>query len=189
MDLLRQFAKELQEEIKEEFIPHYFNHRVNLFSTVETFESWFDYIDRCVDGQIDLQSNTLIGTSNRPVIVEFLFHFIDQLYQTFHMKRSQFYLNENVLLDLHHQLCEKFTSDTNNNNSASLQKFIHHLLNNSKILEHIQITLADEFETNAELVHTCLNQIRKADSSLIFHYTWTIYTQFLHTYYNVLWNI
>ena len=191
-DFLRRFANELHEQLKEKFVPDYFDHQSNLFSTVETCESWLDFIRQCVDEQIDFHSNQFFvstATTNRPVIVEFLFHFIDQLYQTFHIKRSQFHLNENVLLDLHQQLCEKFTNDTNNNNSASLQKFIHQLLNNNEILEHIQLNLTENFESNAELVHTCLNQVRKADSSLIFHYTWTIYVQYLHTYYNVLWNI
>lgn len=190
-DFLRRFVNELNEQLNEKFIPHYFNHRTNLFSTIETFDVWIDLIHRFVNEQLDFHSNSFVTTTttNRPVIVEFLFHFVDQLYQTFHMKRSQFHLNENVLFDLHQQLCEKFTNDTNNNNSAALQKFVHQILNNSEILEQIQMNLTDDFEMNAELVHTCLNQVRKADSSLIFHYTWTIYIQYLHTYYNVLWNI
>lgn len=170
------------------FIPNYFNHRINLYSSVEDYSQWFDYIDQCVRDRISFTFAAFETISNRPLIVEFLFHFIDQLYQTFHIKRSQFHLSESVLLDLHQQLCERFSNDTNNN-STSLQKCINDLLNNREILEHIQTTLTYDFETNAELVHTCLNQVRKADSSLIFHYTWTIYIQYLHTYYNVLWNV
>lgn len=181
------FLKDVQVQINDKFIPNYFNHEINLFQTNETFNQWFDHINKCLTDRIHIPIS-LLTVSNRPIIVEFLFHFIDQLYQTFHIKRSQFHLNENVLMDLHKQLCEKLSNDTNNN-STSLQKFINHLLNNQQILEHIQMNLTYDFETNAELVHTCLNQVRKADSSLIFHYTWTIYIQYLHTYYNVLWNI
>jgi hypothetical protein len=182
------FLKEIQFQITEKFIPNYFNHELNLFEPTENATQLFDYINQCLNDRINIPSSLFSTTSNRPIIVEFLFHFIDQLYQTFHIKRSQFHLNENVLIDLHKQLCEQLSNDTNNN-STTLQKFINYLLNNPQILENIQTNLTYEFETNAELVHTCLNQVRKADSSLIFHYTWTIYIQYLHTYYNVLWNI
>jgi hypothetical protein len=187
LELMRHFLKEIQSQINEKYIPNYFNHQINLYQTTDDYNQWFDYINQCLNDRIHLPSSFLI-ISNRPIIVEFLFHFIDQLYQTFHIKRSQFHLNENVLLDLHKQLCEQLSNDTNNN-STLLQKFINHLLNNQEILDHIQTNLTYDFETNAELVHTCLNQVRKADSSLIFHYTWTIYIQYLHTYYNVIWNI
>jgi len=182
------FLKEIHLQINEKMIPNHFNHEINLYEPTENYTEWFNYINKCLNDRIYIPSVTSLTISNRPVIVEFLFHFIDQLYETFHIKRSQFHLNENVLIDLHKQLCEKLSNDTNNN-STSLQKFINHLLNNQQLLEHIQTNLTYEFETNAELVHTCLNQVRKADSSLIFHYTWTIYIQYLHTYYNVLWNI
>ncbi|CAF0811924.1 unnamed protein product [Rotaria sordida] len=187
-ELMLHFLQEIHLQINEKFIPNYFNHEINLYETNENYNQWFDYINKCLNDQhIDIPIS-LLTISNRSIIVEFLFHFIDQLYQTFHIKRSQFHLNENVLIDLHKQLCEQLSNDTNNN-STILQKFINHLLNNQEILEHIQMNLTYDFETNAELVHTCLNQVRKADSSLIFHYTWTIYIQYLHTYYNVLWNI
>ena len=186
MELMIHFLKEIHTQINKKYLPNYFNHQINLYQTTENFNQWFDYIDQCLTDRIQFPSSSLI-MSNRPIIVEFLFHFIDQLYQTFHIKRSQFHLNENVLLDLHKQLCEQLSNDTNNN-STSLQKFLNHLLNNPTILDHIQSNLTFDFESNAELVHTCLNQVRKADSSLIFHYTWTIYIQYLHTYYNVLWN-
>jgi hypothetical protein len=187
-ELMSHFLKEIHLQINEKLIPNHFNHEINLYEPTENYPEWFDYINKCLNDRIYIPSVTSLTISNRPVIVEFLFHFIDQLYETFHIKRSQFHLNENVLIDLHKQLCEKLSNDTNNN-STSLQKFINHLLNNQQLLEHIQTNLTYEFETNAELVHTCLNQVRKADSSLIFHYTWTIYIQYLHTYYNVLWNI
>jgi hypothetical protein len=176
------FLKEIQCQINEKYIPNYFNHEINLYQTTEYHTQWFESIDRCLNDGIQIPSSSIV-ISNRPIIVEFLFHFIDQLYQTFHIKRSQFHLNENVLIDLHKQLCEQLSNDTNNN-STSLQQ----LINDPQILDHIQTNLTYDFESNAELVHTCLNQIRKADSSLIFHYTWTIYIQYLHTYYNVLWN-
>lgn len=182
------FLKEIHLQINEKCLPNYFNHEINLYQTTENYNQWFDYINKCLNDRIYIPSSISLTISNRPIIVEFLFHFIDQLYQTFHIKRSQFHLNENVLIDLHKQLCEKLSNDTNNN-STSLQKFINHLLNNEQLLEQIETNLTYAFETNAELVHTCLNQVRKADSSLIFHYTWTIYVQYLHTYYNVLWNI
>jgi hypothetical protein len=182
-DLISHFLKEIQSQINEKFIPNYFNHEMNLFESTDNYNQWFDYINQCINDRIYLSSSSpSITLSNRSIIVEFLFYFIDQLYQTFHIKRSQFHLNEDVLIDLHKQLCEKLSNDTNNNST-------YHLLNNEQILERIQKKLTYDFETNAELVHTCLNQVRKADSSLIFHYTWTIYIQYLHTYYNVLWNI
>ncbi len=184
LDLMLHFLKEIQLQLAEKCIPNYFNHEINLFQTIENSNQWSDDINQYINDRINIPSSLFITTSNRSIIVEFLFHFIDQLYQTFHIKRSQFHLNENVLIDLHKQLCEKLSNDTNNNNTT-IQKF----LNNQQILENIQMNLTDDFETNAELVHTCLNQVRKADSSLIFHYTWTIYIQYLHTYYNVLWNI
>lgn len=180
------FLKEIHLQINEKYIPNYFNHKINLYQSTDDYNQLFNYINQCLNNDIQISLSPTI--SNRSIIVEFLFYFIDQLYQTFHIKRSQFHLNENVLLDLHKQLCEKLSNDTNNN-STSLQKFINYLLNNQQILEDIQTNLTYDFETNAELVHTCLNQVRKADSSLIFHYTWTIYIQYLHTYYNVLWNI
>lgn len=184
---MKDFMKDIQLRLNEKFIPNYFNHELNIFESNESYNQLSDYINNCLNDCISIPTS-LLTVSNRPIIVEFLFHFIDQLYQTFHIKRSQFHLNENVLMDLHKQLCEKLSNDTNNN-STSLQKFINYLLNNQQILEEIQMNLTYNFETNAELVHTCLNQVRKADSSLIFHYTWTIYIQYLHTYYNVLWNI
>jgi len=157
---------------------------MNLYENTDTFQQWLNSINLFLENTQQLPTINHFIDSNRSIIVEFLFYFIDQLYQTFHIKRSQFHLNENVLLDLHKQLCEKLSNDTNNNST-----FINHLLNNQQILEYIQTNLMFEFETNAELVHTCLNQVRKADSSLIFHYTWTIFIQYLHTYYNTLWNI
>ena len=184
LDLMLHFLKEIQLQLTEKCIPNYFNHEMNLFQTIENSNQWSDDINQYINDRISIPSSLFLTTSNRSIIAEFLFHFIDQLYQTFHIKRSQFHLNENVLIDLHKQLCEKLSNDTNNNNTM-IQKF----LNNQQILENIQMNLTYDFETNAELVHTCLNQIRKADSSLIFHYTWTIYIQYLHTYYNVLWNI
>ncbi|CAF3368004.1 unnamed protein product [Rotaria socialis] len=186
-ELMSHFLKEIQLQLTEKFIPNYFNHEINLFENTDDYNQLFDFVNKCLNDRISIPTS-LLTISNRPIIVEFLFHFIDQLYQTFHIKRSQFHLSDNVLIDLHKQLCEKLSNDTNNN-STLLQKFINYLLNNQQILEDIQTNLTYDFETNAELVHTCLNQVRKADSSLIFHYTWTIYVQYLHTYYNVLWNI
>ncbi|CAF1399901.1 unnamed protein product [Adineta steineri] len=187
-DLMSHFLREIHVQINEKFIPNYFNHEINLYETNTNYNQWYDYINKCLKDSTYISLSSSLTISNRPIIVEFLFHFIDQLYQTFHIKRSQFHLNENVLVDLHKQLCEKLSNDTNNN-STLLHEFINHLLNNQQLLEHIQSNLTYDFETNAELVHTCLNQVRKAESSLIFHYTWTIYVQYLHTYYNVLWNI
>lgn len=183
------FSKEIRRQLDQQSIRHYFNPKINLFSTIEKVDQWIEHLEHC--SKQDYSSDPALSSlvSNRPIVIEFLFHFIDQLYQTFHLKRSQFHLNENILLELHQQVCEKFSNDTNNNNSASLQKVINDLLNNNELLEHIQMSLAYQFETNAELVHNSLNQVRKADSSLIFHYTWTIYIQYLHTYYNTLWNV
>lgn len=186
-EVMIHFLEEIQIQINEKFLPHYFNHQINLYQNTEEYLQWFDHLTQSHHDRIPIPS-IFFTTSNRPIIVEFLFHFIDQLYQTFHIKRSQFHLNENVLLDLHKQLCEKLSNDPNNNNTFS-QISIDHLLDNQTILDHIQTNLTYDFESNAELVHTCLNQVRKADSSLIFHYTWTIFIQYLHTYYNVLWNI
>ena len=187
-DMMMRLLNDIQQRINEKYLPHYFNRQINLFQTTDEYIHWYDHLTQCLTERIPIPSTFITSISNRPIIVEFLFHFIDQLYQTFHLKRSEFHLSENVLLDLHKQLCEKLSNDTNNN-STSLQKFIDHLLENQTILDHIQTNLTYEFESNAELVHTCLNQVRKADSSLIFHYTWTIFIQYLHTYYNVLWNI
>lgn len=183
------FLREIRSQITAKAIPNYFNPEINLYATSEPFTEWFDYVNRCVTERVHVPAAAPPATiCNRPIIVEFLFHFIDQLYQTFHMKRSQFHLNEHVLLGLHKQLCERLSNDTNNN-STSLHKSIHHLLSNPQLLEQIESSLTYDFESNAELVHTCLNQVRKADCSLIFHYTWTIYVQYLHTYYNVLWDL
>mgnify|MGYP006911069874 FL=1 len=183
-DLLIHFLKDIQIQLNTKSIRHYFDHEMNLYENTDTFQQWLNSINLFLENTQQLPTINHFIDSNRSIIVEFLFYFIDQLYQTFHIKRSQFHLNENVLLDLHKQLCEKLSNDTNNNST-----FINHLLNNQQILEYIQTNLMFEFETNAELVHTCLNQVRKADSSLIFHYTWTIFIQYLHTYYNTLWNI
>ncbi|CAF0869023.1 unnamed protein product [Adineta ricciae] len=189
-EMMVHFLKEIHLQLTNKFLPNHFNHQVNLYETTDSYNQWTAHLNQCLNDRIRIPTpSSTITISNRPVIMEFLFHFIDQLYQTFHIKRSQFHLNEHVLLDLHKQLCEKLSNDTNNNNSTTLQKFITHLLNNQQLVEQIQTNLTYDFETNAELVHTCLNQVRKADSSLIFHYTWTIYIQYLHTYYNVLWNI
>jgi len=83
-------------------------------------------------------------------------------------------LNETILLELHENICGKFEEKN--------------LKLNHNLIERIRVKLAENFEINAEFVHSCLNQIRKCQSSLIFHYTWTIFIQYLHTYINVLWN-
>ncbi len=192
MDRINHFLKDLSQQINKKFIPNYFNHQINLLTSNENYNQWFDYINTCIHDRIDFStpsSSSLTIPSNRSIIIEFLFYFIDQLYQTFHIKRSEFYLNDNILLDLHKQLCEKLSNDTNNHHNILFQKFVNDLLTNKQIIDNIQMNLTYEFETNAELVHICLNQIRKAQPSLIFHYTWTIFIQYLHTYYNVLWNI
>ncbi|CAF0874584.1 unnamed protein product [Rotaria sordida] len=190
LDLINHFLKELSEQINKKFFPNYFNHEINLLDSNENYHHWFDYINKCIQNRMDvfsfLSSSSLITISNRSIIIEFLFYFIDQLYQTLHIKQAQFYLNDNILLDLHKQLCEKLFND---NQNKLLKKFINDLLNNKQIIENIQMNLTYDYETNAELVHICLNQIRKAQTSLIFHYTWTIFIQYLHTYYNVLWKI
>ncbi|CAF3095073.1 unnamed protein product [Rotaria socialis] len=190
-DLLNLFLQELSEKVNENFFPNYFNHEINLLNPNENYNQWFDYINKYVHNGIDISfysslSSTLTIVSNRSIIIEFLFHFIKQLYQTLHVKQSQFYLNDNALLDLHKEICEKLSND---NQKSPPQTFINDLLNNEEILTHIQANLTYDFEKNAELVHSCLNQIRKSQTSLVFHYTWTIFIQYLHTYYNVLWNI
>ncbi|CAF2470656.1 unnamed protein product [Rotaria sp. Silwood2] len=189
LDLINHFLKELSEQINKNFFPNYFNHEINLLNSNENYNQWFDYINKFISNRIDVSSflsSSLITISNRSIIIEFLFYFIDQLYQTLHIKQSQFYLNDNILLDLHKHLCEKLSNDNQNKLS---QKFMNDLLNNKQIITNIQMNLTYDYETNAELVHICLNQIRKAQTSLIFHYTWTVFIQYLHTYYNVLWNI
>ncbi|CAF3468953.1 unnamed protein product [Rotaria sp. Silwood1] len=189
LDLINHFLKELFEQINKKKFPNYFNHEINLLNANENYNQWFDYINKYIQNRIDVSSflsSSLITISNRSIIIEYLFYFIDQLYQTLHIKQSQFYLNDNILLDLHKQLCEKLSNASQNELS---EKFINDLLNNKQTIENIQMNLTYNYETNAELVHICLNQIRKAQTSLIFHYTWTIFIQYLHTYYNVLWNI
>jgi hypothetical protein len=172
LDLLNHFLNDLFQQINKNFLPNYFNHQINLLNSNENYNQWFDYINKCLNDRIYLSSSSLLITtiSNRSIIIEFLFDFIDQLYQKFHRKQSEFYLNDNILLDLHKKLSNK---------NILLEP----------ITENIQQNLIYDFETNAELVHICLNQIRKSQTSLIFHYTWTIFIQYLHTYYNVLWNI
>jgi len=176
LDLLNHFLKDLSQQINKNFLPNYFNHQINLLNTNENYNQWFDYINQCLNDRIYFSSSPFITISNRSIIIEFLFDFIHQLYQTFHKNQSEFYLNDKTLLNLHQKL---------SNQNILLEKFI----NNKQIIENIQRNLTYDFETNAELVHICLNQIRKAQTSLIFHYTWTIFIQYLHTYYNVLWNI
>ncbi|CAF5065859.1 unnamed protein product, partial [Rotaria magnacalcarata] len=190
-DLLNLFLQELSEQVNENFFPNYFNHEINLLNPNENYNQWFDYINKYVHNGIDISfysslSSTLTIVSNRSIIIEFLFHFINQLYQTLHVKQAQFYLNDNVLLDLHKEICEKLSNDSQ---KSPPQTFINDLLNNEEILTHIQANLTYDYEKNAELVHSCLNQVRKSQTSLVFHYTWTIFIQYLHTYYNVLWNI
>ncbi len=171
-NFVEHFLKDLLQQINKKFLPNYFNHQINLLHPNENYHPWFDYINQCVNDRIYLSaSSSLITLSNRSIIIEFLFHFIDQLYQTFRQKQSEFYLNDIILIDLHRKL--------SNENLLSEPK---------EIIENIQKNLTYHFETNAELVHICLNQIRKSQTSLIFHYTWTIFIQYLHTYYNVLWN-
>ena len=165
MDLINQFSKDLSEQIKKKYLPNYFNHQINLLNPDENYTQWLDYInDRTYS------SLSLIPISNRPILIDFLFQFTNQFYQ----KQSEFYLNDTILLDLHRQISEKFSNKD--------------LILNKQILENIQKNFISNFESNAELVHSCLNQIRKSQSSLIFHYTWTIFIQYLHTYLNVLWN-
>lgn len=182
--LLKEFSTDLTEQIQKQFIPHYFNPQINLFDPDEDYLPWLQLLDHSIQQGVWQPSPRSSIHSNRAIMIEFLFHFINQLYQTFHQKRSQFHLNDQVLLELHQQLCEVLANDANNNlNSMS------HLLTDEHLIDQMQKQLTSEFDINAELVHTCLNQIRKSQTSLIFHYTWTIYIQYLHTYYNVLWNV
>ncbi|CAF1214401.1 unnamed protein product [Adineta steineri] len=172
LSLITKFLNDISHQINTKFISNYFNHEINLLNSNENYNQWFNYINKCFHDHIYLTTSPSLSIpiSNRSIIIEFLFDF----YRTFHLKRSEFYLNDKILLDLHKQLCENLSND---------------FLNNKQILDNIQMNLTYEFETNAELIHTCLNQIRKAQTSLIFHYTWTIFIQYIHTYYNVLWNI
>ena len=159
-DLIKHFQKDLSEQINRKYLPDYFDHQINLLNPNEDYTQWFDYINRCLNySPSSLSSFTII--SNRSIILQFLFDFTEQL---FRQKQSEFYLNDSILLDLHRQLSP-----------------------HEQLIENIQKTLTYDFETNAELVNICLNQIRKSQTSLIFHYTWTIFIQYLHTYYNVLW--
>ncbi len=164
-DLINHFRKDLSEQIIRKFLPDYFNHQRNLLQLDEDYNQWFDYINN----QMDFSS--FITISNRSIIFKFLVDFTDQLFQTFRRKQSEFYLNDSILLDLHRKLSH------------------HDIFIEKQTIENIQTNLTYDFETNAELVHICLNQIRKSQASLIFHYTWTIFIQYLHTYYNVLWNL
>ncbi|UJR30962.1 hypothetical protein I4U23_018474 [Adineta vaga] len=182
-EILTSFLKELYKQIHQKFLPNYFNHQLNMLNSTENYTQWFDYINQCLTNRIYLTNSYSISSSNRSLSIEFIFHFIDQLNRIFHHKRSEFYLNETILLDLHQQIC---TNLSRNHNSKEL---FENLFNNRTMTEMIQMTLTHEYDANAELVHNCLNQIRKAQTSLIFHYIWTIYIQYLHTYYNVIWNI
>ena len=143
-----------------------------MFDPTEDYAQWFDHIDQCLVNRIYLTTSYTVSPSNRPIVIEFFFHFIDRLHRTFHQKRSEFHLNETSLLNLHQQLCNDLS------------------ISNSQLrIETIRTHLTQEFDTNAELVHNYLNQIRKTQTSLVFHYIWTIYMQYLHTYYNVLWHM
>lgn len=191
LDLLGQFLQDLSQQVNNKFFPNYFNHEINLLNLNDDNSEWFEYINNYINNGIDISSfisssSSLIKLSNRSIVIEFLFYFTNQLYQTLQIKQSQFYLNDVILLDLHKQVCEMLSDD----NHKILEKTsIDDLLNNETIVEYIKKSLTHQFETNAELVHICLNQVRKAESSLIFHYTWTIFIQYLHTYNNILWNI
>jgi hypothetical protein len=167
-DLINQFLKELNQQINKKFFPNYFNHRINLLNSNENYNPWFDYINQCIHQRIYLtSSSSLINVSNRSIIIEFLFYFIEQLYQTFHIKRSEFYLNDEILLNLHKELCEKLSNDS---------------LNNQQTTDNIQMNLTNDFEANAELVHICLNQIRKAQTSLHMDHFYTIFTYLLQRF-------
>lgn len=189
MDLVNHFLKELSENINNNFFPNYFNHQVNLLDSNEDYNPWFEYMNKFIKKYIDissLSSSSLMKKSNRSVATEFLFYFTNQLYQTLQMQPSKFHVNDTILLDLHKQFFEKLSND---NHSLLSKELMNDLLNNSQILETIKMKLTRDFEKNAELVHVCLNQIRKAQTSLMFHYIWTIFIQYLHSYYNILWNI
>lgn len=146
---------------------------MNLLHSNEDNQPWFDHIHRCHDEQIhfSVSSSSFTFNSTRSIICPFFFIFTEQLYRNFHRNQSEFSLNDSILLDLH----QKLSHDD--------------LLLDQQTIDAIQRNLTSHFESNAELVHRCLNQIRKSQSSLIFHYTWTIFIQYLHTYYNVLWNL
>lgn len=175
LNFINHFLKDLIEQIKNEFFPNYFNHQINLLNSIENYNQWFDYINKCFNDRFYLSSPS-ISISNHSIIIKFLFDFTEQLYQTFQRKQSDFSLNDNILLDLHKNLF---------NQNILFEEF----MNNTQIIQNIQENLISNFEINAELVHICINQIRKSQTSLIFHYTWTIFIQYLHTYYNVLWNL
>ncbi|CAF1387936.1 unnamed protein product [Adineta ricciae] len=171
-NIITSFLKELSEQIKQKSLPNYFNHEINMFDPTEDYAQWFDHIDQCLVNRIYLTISSTVSPSNRPIVIEFFFRFTDRLYRTFHQKQSEFHLNETSLLNLHQQLCDDLS-----------------ISNNQLRIETIRMHLTQEFDTNAELVHNYLNQIRKTQTSLVFHYIWTIYMQYLHTYYNVLWHM
>jgi hypothetical protein len=166
-------------------MPNYFNNTMNMFDVNDDYDLSLNIIDDFLHHRTILTRSSFTINSNRSIIIEFLFHFVHQLYQTFHRQRSQFHLNEHVLVDLHRQVSQILSNTTNTNHLTVIPS----LLNHTDLLERIENQLAINFDVNAELVHICLNQIRKSQTSLIFHYTWTIYIQYLHTYYNVLWPI
>ncbi|CAF1479666.1 unnamed protein product, partial [Didymodactylos carnosus] len=193
LDLTHHFLKELHSNLKQNFLPHYFNHEYNILNIFSDnnnsnlFLKWFNHIQYCVlDRQkwftLKLQSSNSLTSVYKPLIIEYMFYYIDQLYDEFHIKRKDMRFNELVLIELHEKLCEKLTNENG-------LIWTNDVMNNEVIRMKIQQQLANEFEQNAELVHTCLNQIRRAESSLIFHYTWTLYLQYLHSYFNCIWNL
>lgn len=168
-ELIRKFLEDLSNQVKKKFLPNYFNHQINLLQSDEDYQPWLDHLNRCHHEQIHFSLSS--SHSTRSIISPFFFIFTEQLYRNFRRNQSDFSLNDLILLDLHRQLSHD------------------DLLLDQQTLDTIQRNLTAHFECNAELVHRCLNQIRKSQSSLIFHYTWTMFIQYLHTYYNVLWNL
>lgn len=174
-----QFIEFIHQQIEKKVFVRFIDQRENLYDSNENYHRWLTDVEHSLSRSFS--SSTKFTKTMRPLKIEFLFHFVNEFYRKFHRQPSQIHLNEKVLADLHLTSCKTFDEQ----NRTSFSNF----LGRTSFIEQIEKHLSMNFEINAELVHTCLNQIRKAHTSLIFHYTWTIYMQYLHTYYNLLWNI
>ena len=138
---------------------------------LKNFESYLKSTAKSFEYSVSFKCLSLEIAEQHQLFNEYMHEFFKILIKQFKLKRDNFKINEDILLDIHTQVVRA--------ESAVSELFSEYSSLN-------QVDLLTEFELYAECVHKYLPKVRQYNQFLLFHYLWTMQVQYLAPFFNYM---
>ncbi len=144
----------------------------NIENILKSFEAFLRSSAKTFDYSLSYKFLSIEVSSDQELFNDYMSEFFKILFGQFKLKRDNFKINEQIVLDVHARVVQA--------NPSLRESF----LGRRPLLD--QMCLLTEFELYAECVHKYLPKVRQYNQYLLFHYVWTMQVQYLAPFFNYL---